>query len=159
MERGAIPDSTGPEPAGDSAETGCGPATARDSAPAVTLLICTTCRASGVEAPQETQQLAERDGARLLASACATTVPEGVAVEGVACLANCKRALSAAMVRRDGWTYVFGDLAPDSAADLLTGAALLAGSEDGLMPWRGRPDVLKRGMVARIPPLSAKETR
>lgn len=103
--------------------------------------------------------MAERDGARLLASACATTVPEGVAVEGVACLANCKRALSAAMVRRDGWTYVFGDLAPDSAADLLTGAALLAGSEDGLMPWRGRPDVLKRGMVARIPPLSAKETR
>ncbi|MFG1207557.1 DUF1636 family protein [Xanthobacter flavus] len=164
VERGAIPDSTGPEPAGDSAETGCAPATARAPAPAVTLLICTTCRAPGNDAPQETQQLAERDGARLLASACTTAVPEGVAVEGVAvvgvsCLANCKRALSAAMVRRDGWTYVFGDLAPDSAADLLTGAALLAGSEDGLMPWRGRPDVLKRGMVARIPPLSAKETR
>ena len=108
--------------------------------------------------------MAQRDGARLLASACAASVPEGVAVEGVAvvgvsCLANCKRALSAAMVRRDGWTYVFGDLAPDSAADLLTGAALLAGSEDGLMPWRGRPDVLKRGMVARIPPLTLKETR
>lgn len=155
VERGAIPDSTGPEPAGDSAEAGCAPATARHPAPVVTLLICTTCRAPGNAAPPD----AERDGARLLASACATTVPEGVAVEGVACLTNCKRALSAAMVRRDGWTYVFGDLAPDSAADLLTGAALLAGSEDGLMPWRGRPDVLKRGMVARIPPLSAKETR
>ncbi|WP_024279988.1 DUF1636 family protein [Xanthobacter sp. 126] len=159
VERGAIPDSTAPEPGGDSPEAGCAPQAtpeaARETAPAVTLLICTTCRAPGSDAPPD----AERDGARLLASACAASLPEGVAVEGVSCLANCKRALSAAMVRRDGWTYVFGDLAPDSAPDLLTGAALLAGSQDGLMPWRGRPDVLKRGMVARIPPLTLKETR
>lgn len=156
VERGAIPDSTGPEPGAESPDAGCAPEAARETAPAVTLFICTTCRAPGNDAPSD----AERDGARLLASACATSVPEGVAVEGVSCLANCKRALSAAMVRRDGWTYVFGDLSPDSAADLLAGAALLAGSQDGLMPWRGRPDALKRGMVARIPPLSLpKETR
>ncbi|TIR82512.1 MAG: metal-binding protein, partial [Mesorhizobium sp.] len=24
---------------------------------------------------------------------------------------------------------------------------------DGLIPWRGRPDSLKRGLVARLPPL------
>ncbi|MFG1236052.1 DUF1636 family protein [Xanthobacter autotrophicus DSM 597] len=156
MERSAIPDSTSPEPGAESLESGCAPEAARDTAPAVTLLICTTCRAPGNDAPPD----AERDGARLLASACAATVSDGVAVVGVSCLANCKRALSAAMVRRDGWTYVFGDLSPDSAADLLAGAALLAGSQDGLMPWRGRPDELKRGMVARIPPLSLpKETR
>lgn len=158
MERGAIPDSTGPEPGSESEASGC--AAARESDPAVTLLICTTCRVPGVEAAPD----AERDGARLLASASALSAPDGVAVEGVAvvgvsCLANCKRALSAAMVRHGGWTYVFGDLAPDSAPDLLTGAALLAGSQDGLMPWRGRPDALKRGMVARIPPLTLKETR
>lgn len=156
VERSAIPDSTSPEPGAESLESGCAPEAARDTAPAVTLLICTTCRAPGNDAPPD----AERDGARLLASACAATVSDGVAVVGVSCLANCKRALSAAMVRRDGWTYVFGDLSPDSAADLLAGAALLAGSQDGLMPWRGRPDALKRGMVARIPPLSLpKETR
>lgn len=156
VERSAIPDSTSPEPGAESLESGCAPEAARDTAPAVTLLICMTCRAPGNDAPPD----AERDGARLLASACAATVSDGVAVVGVSCLANCKRALSAAMVRRDGWTYVFGDLSPDSAADLLAGAALLAGSQDGLMPWRGRPDALKRGMVARIPPLSLpKETR
>ncbi len=161
VERSAIPDSTSPEPGAESLESGCAPEAARDTAPAVTLFICTTCRAPGVEAAPE----AERDGARLLSAASAVSPPagiaeEGVAVVGVSCLANCKRALSAAMVRRDGWTYVFGDLSPDSAADLLAGAALLAGSQDGLMPWRGRPDALKRGMVARIPPLSLpKETR
>ncbi|RWE72603.1 MAG: DUF1636 domain-containing protein, partial [Mesorhizobium sp.] len=33
------------------------------------------------------------------------------------------------------------------------GAKLFATSTDGLIPWRGRPDSLKRGLVARIPPL------
>ena len=155
VERSAIPDSTSSEPGTERPEAGCGPEAAREPA-AVTLFICTTCRAPGVETATD----AERDGARLVAAALAVSEPAGVAVEGVSCLANCKRALSAAMVRRDGWTYVFGDLSPDSAPDLLAGAALLAGSEDGLMPRRGRPDVLKRGMVARIPPLTLpKETR
>jgi len=49
---------------------------------------------------------------------------------------------------------VFGDLTTDSAADLVAGAKLFATSTDGLLPWRGRPDSLKRGLVARIPPLS-----
>lgn len=59
----------------------------------------------------------------------------------------------------DGWSYVFGGLTPDNAEDLISGAKLLAGSADGLMPWRGRPDSLKRGMVARIPPLNFTEER
>ena len=41
----------------------------------------------------------------------------------------------------------------DSGPDLIAGAKLFAGSTDGLIPWRGRPDSLKRGLVARIPPL------
>jgi predicted metal-binding protein len=41
----------------------------------------------------------------------------------------------------------------DSGPDLVTGAELFATSTDGLIPWRGRPDSLKRGLVARIPPL------
>ena len=57
---------------------------------------------------------------------------------------------------RDGcWSYVFGDLTPDSGPDLITGAKLFSTSSDGLIPWRGRPDSLKRGLVARIPPLTA----
>jgi predicted metal-binding protein len=57
-------------------------------------------------------------------------------------------------VRRDGaWTYVFGGLDPaDGAAALIGGAKLFAAAPDGLMPWRGRPDALKRGLVARTPP-------
>ena len=154
VERGAIPDSTAPEPGGESPEAGCAPQAApeaaRDLAPAVTLLICTTCRAPDAD----TAGLA--DGATL-AEAARAACPDGVAVKGVRCLANCKRALSAAIVRPDGWTYVFGDLTPAAATDLIAGARLLAAAPDGVMPWRGRPDSLKRGMVARIPPLSLTE--
>ena len=59
----------------------------------------------------------------------------------------------AALLRDGCWSYVFGDLTPASAPDLIAGAELFATSTDGLIPWRGRPDSLKRGLIARIPPL------
>lgn len=78
-----------------------------------------------------------------------------VRVRHVTCLGNCKRGLSAAMLREGCWSYVFGGLEPASAADLIAGAELFARSEDGLMPFRGRPETLKRGLVARVPTLAS----
>lgn len=153
MERGALPEMSAASGADDAApEAGLRACAAQE--PAVTLFVCTTCRAPDAQAD------APRAGARLAAAAKAAahaTAPGDIAVKGVSCLANCKRSLSAAVARRDGWTYVFGDLSASSAPDLVTGARLLAGAPDGLMPWRGRPDALKRGMVARIPPLTFSE--
>jgi predicted metal-binding protein len=51
------------------------------------------------------------------------------------------------------WTYIFGGLDQSCAHALVTGARMLAEAADGILPWRGRPDVLKRGLVARVPPL------
>jgi predicted metal-binding protein len=53
---------------------------------------------------------------------------------------------------------VFGGLDLDCAAALVEGARLLAGAADGVMPWRGRPAPLKRGLIARVPPLDFAET-
>ena len=121
-------------------------------APSVTLFVCVTCRAAE-DAPE-----APRAGDRLAATL--TDPPPGVTIRRVDCLANCKRGPSAAMTREGGWSYVFGGLDPatDGAA-LLEGARLMAESEAGLMPWRGRPDILKRGMIARIPPLPKPEAQ
>ncbi len=109
--------------------------------------VCETCR-SGAEAID-----APRDGA-ILAERAKAMSAQGVEIRAVACLANCKRALSASIQSADGWSYVFGDLTTDAAEDLLEGARLLSLSTDGLMPWKGRPDTLKRGMIARMPPLN-----
>ena len=114
----------------------------------MTIIVCASCRdVSGSDAHP-------RAGAILAAN---TSVAAGnqIRVRQVECLGNCKRRLSAAILRDGCWSYVFGDLAIDSGPDLIAGARLFATSTDGLIPWRGRPDSLKRGLVARIPPLDA----
>jgi predicted metal-binding protein len=50
---------------------------------------------------------------------------------------------------------VFGGLeASRDGLTLIVGARLLAGAADGIMPWQGRPEPLKRGLIARIPPVN-----
>jgi predicted metal-binding protein len=118
-----------------------------------TIYVCVTCRRAGD--PDD----APRRGAALAAATIAAANGSGVTVKRVRCLANCSRGLSAA-VRRDGaWTYIFGNL--DAGADagaLVAGARLFARAGDGLMPWRGRPDALKRGLIARVPPLDFEDS-
>jgi predicted metal-binding protein len=112
-----------------------------------TILVCSSCRdeSGSDERP--------RAGELLGNATRAAEQGTGIAVRQVECLGNCKRRLSAALLHDGCWSYVFGDLKPDSAADLVTGALLFETSTDGILPWRGRPDSLKRGLVARIPPL------
>ena len=113
---------------------------------AVMVVVCATCRdATGSDAHP-------RAGAILARNTKAAADGE-VRVATVECLGNCKRRLSAAILREGCWSYVFGDLTTDSGPDLVAGAKLFADSVDGLIPWRGRPDSLKRGLVSRTPPL------
>jgi predicted metal-binding protein len=114
----------------------------------ITILVCRTCRDSaGSDA-------APRPGKLLAAATREAAAPHDIPVTEIECLGNCKRRLSAALLKSGAWSYVFGDLAVDSGADLVAGARLFANSVDGLLPWRGRPASLKRGLVARIPPLA-----
>jgi predicted metal-binding protein len=92
-------------------------------------------------------------GETLAAAMAQAAAGTGIVVRPIRCLANCNRGLSAAVRRNGAWTYVFGNLdLSDGAAALIEGAKLFAAAPDGLMPWRGRPDALKRGLVARTPP-------
>ena len=133
-------------PAEDSPNPQAPPTGNGDRQP-VMIVVCTTCRRPG------DAEDAKRAGARL-ANAVAAAAATRVVLRPVQCLANCSRGPSAALCRPGAWTYVFGWLDPtEGAAALLEGARLLAASPDGLLPWAGRPEALKRGMIARIPPL------
>jgi predicted metal-binding protein len=122
------------------------------SAASTTIFVCITCRHS------DDPETFPRPGARLAGLTARAAEGRGVIVKRVRCLANCTRGLSACIRRHDGWSYIFGglDASADSAA-LIEGARLLASSTDGLMPWRGRPAALKRGLIARVPPLDFTE--
>ena len=124
--------------------------TTNSGADRTTVLVCITCRASTEPTDSPRKGLALAD---------ATTHALGDAVDVnvllIRCLGNCNRGLSAAIRRENSWTYVFGDLdAERDGPTLIAGARLFAESTDGLMPWRGRPDPLKRGLIARMPPLN-----
>ncbi|PBC25013.1 DUF1636 domain-containing protein [Mesorhizobium sp. WSM4307] len=113
----------------------------------VTVIVCASCR-------DETGSDAHPRAGELLADDTRRAASDGnIRIHTVECLGNCKRRLSAAILRDGCWSYVFGDLTVTSGADLVAGAKLFATSTDGLIPWRDRPASLKRGLVARIPPL------
>jgi predicted metal-binding protein len=127
-----------------------------ESGASAVIYVCTTCRR-----PDDPEDY-PRPGAALAAATVRAAENSGIAVQPLRCLANCKRGCSAVLRRTDtsapSWTYVFGHLDPTADAQaLLEGARLLAGSADGLMPWRGRPEALKRGLIARVPPLDFSE--
>jgi predicted metal-binding protein len=121
------------------------------AAKAVTVYVCITCRGpSGAD-------ISPRPGALLAAATTKAAEGTGVTVRRLECLANCTRGPSAA-IRCDGsWTYVFGGLDVAGGEALIEGAYLLAQAADGIMPWRGRPEPLKRGLIARVPPIDFQE--
>jgi len=114
---------------------------------APTVYVCTTCKRAG-EPDSE-----PRPGALLAAATERAAAGTEVDVRRLRCLANCTRGPSAAMRCNGSWTYVFGGLDATCADALIAGARLLAGAADGILPWRGRPEILKRGLIARVPPI------
>jgi predicted metal-binding protein len=77
-----------------------------------------------------------------------------VMVRPVQCLSVCKRPATVAVTSPDGYTFLFGDLQTDSgSAALLSFVQSYQRSDYGLVPWRERAEVLRKGMVARVPPL------
>ncbi len=123
-----------------------------------TVYVCITCRRA------DDPDAEPRPGALLADATARAAVGSGVAVRRVRCLANCTRGPSAAVRANGGatgnnhsWTYIFGGLDLAGASALIEGARLLAGAADGIMPWRGRPEPLRRGLIARVPPLDFAE--
>ncbi len=129
----------------NSAVTDFAPSGATDAP--VVISICTTCKTQDAAA--------EVVGSELLAAVrdIASSGGSSIAVRAVQCLGVCKRPTTAAVSGPDRYTFVFADLRPaDGAAALRDFALSYARSDYGLVPWRERAQVLRRGLIARIPP-------
>jgi predicted metal-binding protein len=129
-------------------------ATSTDSG--VTLHVCVTCRAGEEGQENQAGQATPRAGRRLHdALAEAQRRQDGgqrFRIAEVECLSNCDRGCSAALTGPRRWSYIYGDLSEASVDDLLLGASRYAATEDGLVPWRERPTIFRKGVIARIPP-------
>ncbi|RRH72069.1 DUF1636 family protein [Falsigemmobacter faecalis] len=108
------------------------------------LVVCTTCRREGAD-PE-----ALRDGARL---SQALTV-RGIAHDTQECFSACKGSCVVALRGKGRWTYVQGALDPDQHLDdLIEMTRAYSASADGIVPWRSRPEIIRKNTIARIPPL------
>lgn len=115
----------------------------------MTLYVCTTCR----DADHVIGQGAPCAGARLYTNILAAAADPLVEIVPVECLSVCKRVCAVGFAAPGKWTYVYGDLPAETAADtILEGARLYAEARDGLIPWKLRPAALKTGVIARVPP-------
>ena len=72
----------------------------------------------------------------------------------VTCLSNCSNGCSIALRGPGRWTYVYGNLHETSHTDaIIDGVTKYQATQDGVVPWRERPDHFRKNCIARIPPL------
>jgi predicted metal-binding protein len=113
----------------------------------ITIFVCVACKA--------TDDPDDRPGARLIDALRARLIDNTDAtVEAVECLAVCKRPATLAFAAPGKWTYVVGDL--DGLAhvdDVIAAAFSYAASDNGIVPWKERPQCFRKGVVSRLPPL------
>jgi predicted metal-binding protein len=75
-------------------------------------------------------------------------------IQEVECLSACNRPCVVAFAAPKKTTLMFGDLLPfNSASAVLQFAEQYFESSDGLIQRQDRPEVLQKGILARIPPL------
>ncbi|QEL23993.1 DUF1636 domain-containing protein [Bosea sp. F3-2] len=122
----------------------------------LTIHVCTACRRARADLPEGYDQpglaLAEALAERL------TNKGSAIPVLPVECLAVCKRPCTIALSADGKWTYLIGDLDTETHLDEIVGAAqAYAASANGIVPWKERPQSFRKGVVARVPPLPARQ--
>lgn len=117
---------------------------------AVTVFVCVSCRQQNPDGEgfhQPGRQLTEALRERLAADPQITVTP-------VECLAVCTRPSTIALVGPDRWTYLIGNLDTETHLDQIAESArAFQRSDNGIIPWKERPEAFRKGVVARVPPL------
>ena len=111
------------------------------------LHVCITCRAG--QAPEAGQPC---PGARLYAALAEQPAPAGVRVRAVECLSACGNGPAIALSAPGRWSYIHGPMAQEDAPSILGFAAAYAAAPEGIVPWRARPALFRKHVIARLPP-------
>jgi predicted metal-binding protein len=80
-------------------------------------------------------------------------------IKAVSCMSACSHSCVVAFASSGKYSYLFGDLPSDAenislvATAVLTCAAIYSDRPDGMIAWKERPEPLKSGVIARLPPL------
>jgi predicted metal-binding protein len=118
-----------------------------------TLFVCKTCASVW----QDGKRVGESGGQKLLHQiqqlAQDWELREEFPIQEVECMSACNRSCVVAFAAKGKLTYLFGDLNADSSAAVLECASHYYNKSDGSLPWSERPEPLKKGILAKIPPI------
>ena len=115
----------------------------------IELLVCRLCRA-GLKILE-----GEKRSGEILSDALQTlSLPENVTVHRVNCLSNCSNGCTIVLRGEDRWSYVYGNLDPQKHVETIVDAiSQYLNADDGVVPWRERPEHFRKNCIARIPPI------
>ncbi|MEL6595166.1 MAG: DUF1636 domain-containing protein [Pseudomonadota bacterium] len=122
------------------------------------LSICMTCR-DGRESEAGT-----RGGARLARRIAARQMERGgpeMQIRGVHCMSQCKRPCIVSLTAEERFTYIFGDLDPNSERDveaLVDLVSLYSEATEGFLERKERPTELQANILGRLPPLGSQSS-
>ena len=118
-----------------------------------TLSVCFRCRPADWQGgPDDT-----RPGSELADALEDEAFRRGIdlaVLRDVRCMSQCKRPCVVAFSSLEKFTYLFGDLDPcRDAGAVLEAFMVYAASADGFMERFERPEIMRDGILGRIPPL------
>ena len=119
------------------------------------VIVCTTCRPAGASREQPAAGEALFDAVQVAAWELDAVQRGSLRIRGVACMTGCNRACTVTFQALGKYTYYFGDLAAEAetASQILACAQLHADTADGALQRNDRPERLRNGLLARLPPL------
>ena len=118
-----------------------------------TLSVCFRCRPpdwqGGPDDPRPGSELADA-----LEQEAIRRVINLAVLRDVRCMSQCKRPCVVAFSSLEKFTYLFGDLDPSRDAGAVLDAFMVyAARSDGFMERFERPEIMRDGILGRIPPL------
>lgn len=123
---------------------------------AATIYVGVTCRRKREDAP-EGFDLPGSALVRALQDEAARGEYTELTVTPVEHLAVCRRPCTVAFAGPGKWTHLVGDRDAEAhVGDIVRTALAVARSADGIVPWAERPQPIRSGGIARMPPLGFK---
>lgn len=120
------------------------------------LFVCTTCASVWKEGKRVGVSGGEKLLERLIQLHQNWELRDRFPIKPVQCMSACSRSCAVSFAAPSKYTYLFGDLVAtdeDSAGAVLKCASQYFTKPDGQLPWSERPEPLKKGILAKIPPM------
>lgn len=123
------------------------------------LFVCTTCASVWEKGKRVGQSGGEKFLERLQTLYDRAELQHRFSLQAVECMSACDRSCTFSLAAPGKYSYLFGDIDANTetleeiSSAVIECAVQYSDKPDGLLPWSERPKPLKKGIVAKIPPV------